>query len=97
MNKIKKNRMAKLNDMNFIIDPELLKLDLAVNNGLKYPDSTYDSSSPILTGDRHQLFSREIVKTIDYSINVEKIKRSGKNYNTKKVSIILTVYLFKQY
>jgi hypothetical protein len=45
--------MAKLNDMDFIIDPKLLKLDLAGNSGLKYPDSIYGSSSPVLVGDRH--------------------------------------------
>jgi hypothetical protein len=95
VNKIKKDRIAKSNNIDSIIDPELLKLDLAGNSGLKYPDFTYDSSSPILAGDKHQLFSREIIKAIDHSINVEKIKKFGKNYNTEKVSIILAIYLFK--
>jgi hypothetical protein len=45
--------MAKLNDIDSVIDPKFLKLDLAGNNGLKYPDSIYSSSSPILAGDRH--------------------------------------------
>ena len=39
--------MAKVNVIDFDIDPELLKLDSAVNRGLKFPDSTYNSSSPI--------------------------------------------------
>jgi hypothetical protein len=83
--------------MDSIIDSKLLKLDLAGNSELKYPDFTYNSSSPVPVGDRHQLFSREIIKAIDYSINVEKIKRFDKNYNTKEISIILAIYLFKQY
>jgi hypothetical protein len=48
-----RNRIAKLNNINSVIDPELLKLDLAGNNGLKYPDSIYGSSSPVSAGDRH--------------------------------------------
>jgi hypothetical protein len=80
--------------MDSVIDPKFLKLDLAGNSGLKYPDFTYDSSSPVPAGNGHQLFSREIIKVIDYPINVEKIKRSGKNYNTKEINTILTIYLF---
>jgi hypothetical protein len=95
MNRAGRNRIIKLNNMNSVIDPELLKLDLAGNNGLKYSDSIYSSSSSVSAGDRHQLFSREIIKAIEYSINVEKIKRSDKNYNTEKVSIILVIYLFR--
>jgi hypothetical protein len=87
--------MIKLNNMDSVIDLKFLKLDLAGNSGLKYSDSIYDSSSPVLAGDEHQLFSREVIKTIEHSINVEKIERFGKNYNTKKVSIILAIYLFK--
>jgi hypothetical protein len=45
--------MAKLNNINSVIDPKLLKLDLAGNSGLKYSDSTYGSSSPVLAGDGH--------------------------------------------
>jgi len=89
--------MAKLNNMDSVIDPELLKLDLTGNSGLKYPDSTYGSSSPVPAGDRHQLFSREVIKAIDHPIDVEKIERSGKSYNTEEISTILTVYLFEQY
>jgi hypothetical protein len=89
--------MAKLNNVDFIIDPELLKLDLAGNSGLKYPDSIYGSSSPVLVEDGHQLFSREVIKAIDYPINVEKMERSDKNYNTEEINIILTIYLFRQY
>jgi hypothetical protein len=89
--------MAKLNDIDSVIDPKLLKLDLTGNSGLKYPDSIYGSSSPVLAGDKYQLFSREIIKIIEYPINVEKIKRSGKNYNTEEINIILIIYLFKQY
>jgi hypothetical protein len=89
--------MAKLNNIDFIIDPKLLKLDLTGNSGLKYLDFIYGSSSPILAGNGHQLFSREIIKTIDHSINVEKIEKSGKNYNTEKVNTILVIYLFRQY
>jgi hypothetical protein len=53
VNRVRKNRMAKLNNIDFIIDLELLKLDLARNSGLKYPDSIYNSSSPILAGDKY--------------------------------------------
>jgi hypothetical protein len=97
INRAGRDRITKPNNMDSVIDPELLKLDLAGNSGLKYPDSIYNSSSPIPAGDGHQLFSRKIIKAIEHSINVEKIKRSGKNYNTKKVNIILAIYLFKQY
>jgi hypothetical protein len=97
MNRIERDRIVKLNNIDFIIDSKLLKLDLARNSGLKYSDSIYNSSSPILAGNGHQLFSREIIKTIDYSINVEKMKRSGKSYNTEKVNTILAIYLFRQY
>jgi hypothetical protein len=97
VNKAKRDWIVKLNNIDSVIDPELLKLDLAGNSGLKYPDFIYNSSSPILAGDRYQLFSREIIKIIDYPINVEKIEKSGKSYNTEKINIILTIYLFKQY
>jgi hypothetical protein len=53
VNKAKKDRMAKLNNIDSVIDPKLLKLDLAGNSGLKYPDFIYDSSSPISAEDRH--------------------------------------------
>ena len=53
MNGTGKNRIAKLNDMDSVIDPKFLKLDLAGNSGLKYPDSIYDSSSPVSAGNRH--------------------------------------------
>jgi hypothetical protein len=45
--------MTKLNNIDFIINSELLKLDLTGNSELKYPDFTYDSSSPIPAGNRH--------------------------------------------
>ena len=45
--------MAKLNNMDSIIDLKFLKLDLTGNNGLKYLDFIYGSSSPVLAGDRH--------------------------------------------
>jgi hypothetical protein len=45
--------MAKLNNIDSVIDLKLLKLDLARNSGLKYPDFIYNSSSPILAGDKH--------------------------------------------
>jgi hypothetical protein len=92
-----RDRMAKPNDVDSVIDPELLKLDLAGNSGLKYPDSTYGSSSPVPAGDGHQLFSREVVKAIEHPMDVEKMERSGKSYNTEEVSTILAVYLFGQY
>jgi hypothetical protein len=53
INGAERDRIVKLNDIDSIIDPELLKLDLAGNSGLKYPDSTYDSSSPVLAGNEH--------------------------------------------
>ena len=53
MNEIRRNRIAKLNNIDFIIDPKLLKLDLAGNSGLKYPDFTYGSSSLVLAGNGH--------------------------------------------
>jgi hypothetical protein len=53
VNEIKRDRIAKLNNVDSVIDPELLKLDLTGNSGLKYPDSIYNSSSPILAGDGH--------------------------------------------
>ena len=39
--------------MDSVIDPKFLKLDLTGNNGLKYPDSIYNSLSPVSAGDRH--------------------------------------------
>jgi hypothetical protein len=53
VNGIERDRIAKLNNMDSIIDPEFLKLDLAGNSGLKYFDSIYGLSSSILAGDRH--------------------------------------------
>jgi hypothetical protein len=53
VNEIERNRIVKLNNIDFIIDPEFLKLDLAGNSELKYFDSIYGSSSPILAGDGH--------------------------------------------
>ena len=53
MNRAERDRMIKLNNVDSVIDPELLKLDLTGNSELKYSDSIYDSSSLILAGDRH--------------------------------------------
>jgi hypothetical protein len=53
INGAKKDRMAKLNDIDFVIDLKLLKLDLAGNSGLKYFNSIYGSLSPVLAEDRH--------------------------------------------
>jgi hypothetical protein len=53
MNRAEKDRIAKSNNIDFIIDPELLKLDLTGNSGLKYPDFIYGSSSPVSAKDGH--------------------------------------------
>jgi hypothetical protein len=53
MNRAKRDRIVKLNNVDSVIDLKLLKLDLTGNSGLKYPDSIYGSSSPILAGDGH--------------------------------------------
>jgi hypothetical protein len=88
--------MVKINVMDSVIDPELLKLDSAINKGLKFPDSTYHSSSPV-SADKYQLFSRKIEKAVKYLKDVEKMKGPGKNCNIKKVNNISAVYLFGQY
>jgi hypothetical protein len=53
MNEIRRIRIAKLNNIDFIIDPKFLKLDLAGNSELKYPDFIYNLSSPVLAGNGH--------------------------------------------
>jgi hypothetical protein len=40
--------MVKINVMDSVINFKFLKLDSAVNRGLKFPDFIYGSSSPVL-------------------------------------------------
>jgi hypothetical protein len=40
--------MVKINVIDSVIDFKFLKLDSAVDRGLKFPDFTYNSSSPVL-------------------------------------------------